>query len=303
MARKAKSPELSESELRRLLMQRRAVDRKRRLETFERTGELLPLNKQPAEPIETDPLANPRVIPKDDLHLKGPPTLRSIWAARLLLLIEVLAVVGLVLIFLAGLNTLNELNNQVAAFFRIEATPSPTPLQPVVLPSGHTPPGEDGSAAPNQAEVPPDLLSQAQAYNAALVLPTSSPEQAQRITISAIDISAPIVQGDDWESLMRGVGQHIGTADPGQNGNLVLSGHNDIYGEVFRHLDRLKTGDEITVHTESRTYTYIVTDRLVVAPSFVEVLQPTENPTLTLISCYPYRIDTQRIIITASLQN
>jgi sortase A len=305
MAHKGKSPELSESELRRLLIQRRSADRARRLKAFMRTGELLPLDHQPAEPINADPLANPRVLPKPDLHLKSSTrSVRSKWASRLLFAIEALAVVGLILVFLAGLNTLDQLNSQVAALFIEEGTPSPTPLlSPVVLPGGHTPPSAAGGAQPNTAEIPEHLLPQVQAYNASLIIPTPGPEQAQRITIPEIDVSAPIVQGDDWESLKRGVGQHIGSPNPGQPGNLVLSGHNDIFGEVFRHLDQLNTGNEITIHTQSRAYTYTVTDTLVVAPNYVDILAPTDNATLTLISCYPYLVDSQRIVIQAALQN
>ena len=54
-------------------------------------------------------------------------------------------------------------------------------------------------------------------------LPTPGPEQANRIQIPAIGIDAPIVQGDGWETLKKGVGQHIGSADPGEKGNVVLS--------------------------------------------------------------------------------
>src|SRR5690606_13792916 len=101
--------------------------------------------------------------------------------------------------------------------------------------------------------------------------------------------------------LKRGVGQHLGSANPGENGNLVLSGHNDIYGEVFRHLDRLQPGDEIVVFSAQNSYTYTITGRLLVAPTFVEVMFPTSNASITLISCYPYMINTQRIIIQGEL--
>ena len=43
----------------------------------------------------------------------------------------------------------------------------------------------------------------------------------------------------------KGAGHHIGSANPGERGNCFISGHNDIYGEIFRHLDEVKMGDEI----------------------------------------------------------
>jgi sortase A len=95
-----------------------------------------------------------------------------------------------------------------------------------------------------------------------------------RIQIPALNIDAPIVQGDGWEQLMKGVGQHIGTANPGEKGNMVLSGHNDEYGEVFRYLDRLKAGDEIIVFTFTSILYYIVEGWDAGAPDQVEVMNP-----------------------------
>ena len=82
---------------------------------------------------------------------------------------------------------------------------------------------------------------------------------------------------------------------------MVLSGHNDVFGEVFRYLDRLKPGDEITVYTQQRAYTYTVSGWELVKPTQVDVMDPTPNATITLISCYPYLIDTERIIVKGQL--
>ena len=120
--------------------------------------------------------------------------------------------------------------------------------------------------------------------------------------ISTINVDAPVVQGDGWEQLRRGVGQHIGTSNPGENGNLVLSAHNDIFGEIFRDLDKLLPGDEINVSTMGQQYTYLVTDTLIVEPTEVSVMNQTKTPTITLISCYPYLIDNKRIVVFGQLQ-
>jgi sortase A len=115
------------------------------------------------------------------------------------------------------------------------------------------------------------------------------------------ELPAPVVQGDGWEQLKKGVAQHIGSSDPGVSGNLVLSAHNDIFGELFRDLDRLQPGDEIVVSTATREYVYRVTGLRIVEPTEVSVMEPTSNATITLISCYPYLIDTQRIVVFAVL--
>ena len=82
----------------------------------------------------------------------------------------------------------------------------------------------------------------------------------------------------------------------------MLSAHNDIFGEIFRDLDKLRPGDLVIVHTNQRGYTYIVVDSKVVQPTAVEVLDPTPQPSVTLISCYPYLVDNMRIVVIARLQ-
>ncbi len=304
MAKKSKSYDLDESELRRLLLEQRRTDRQRRLAAFRRGGDLLAVNAKPAESRQAEPLGALRVHADPDLKLESPRAAKlRAWADRGLLAIEFLAVLGLGFIFVNGLSLLGELNNEVAGAFASGGTASPTPLiGAVVLPSGHTPPNAGEAAQPNEAEIPEHLRPLVQAYTAAIVVPTPGPEQALGIKIEAIGVNAPVVQGDSWEALKRGVGQHIGSADPGENSNLVLTGHNDIYGEVFRYLDQLEPGDEVTVFTAANSYVYVVTETMIVAPTYVQVMDPTLDATLTLISCYPYLIDSQRIVVRAELK-
>jgi sortase A len=180
---------------------------------------------------------------------------------------------------------------------------TPTPLvMAVVLPSGHTPPDAQGNTRPNLEEIPAHLQPMVQSL-ASLPIPTAAPNQAIRIQIPALEVDAPVVQGDGWEQLKKGVGQNIGSANPGQTGNVVLSAHNDVYGELFRFLDKLQPGDQVVLYTQQRQYTYIVDRTAIVEPTAVEVMAPTENPTVTLISCYPYLINKQRIVVFARLQN
>ena len=110
--------------------------------------------------------------------------------------------------------------------------------------------------------------------------------------------------GDGWEQLKQGVGQHIGSSDPGQPGNLVLSAHNDIFGQIFRDLDQLEEGDEIIIYTNVRAYTFVIDQPTqIIEPTFVQVMDPTPNLTITLISCYPYLVDNKRIVVKASLSD
>ena len=138
---------------------------------------------------------------------------------------------------------------------------------------------------------------------ASIPIPPPSASQAVRIQIPALKVDAPVVQGDGWEQLKKGVAQHIGSADPGDQGNVILSAHNDVYGELFRYLDKLRPGDQVILYTQQRQYTYVVDRSQIVKPTQVEVMAATQEPTVTLISCYPYLVDTDRIVVIAKISN
>jgi sortase A len=303
MARRKAPEELSVEELRRLLVEKRRGARKERLEHFRRTGrvvsvapDLSDFNSYQSSPI-VDTAEGSGSAPE-----LAPANPRRKWMDRILLAVEVLAVVGLMAVLLNGLGLLRTLNTEVAAALKPE-TVTPTPLvMAVVLPSGHVPPDAQGNTKPNEAEIPDHLRPMVQSL-ANIPIPTAAPDQGIRIQIPALNVDAPIVQGDGWEQLKKGVGQYIGSADPGRDGNVVLSAHNDVYGELFRYLDRLAPGDQIIISTRQRQYIYVVDRTVLVEPTAVEVMASSGSPTITLISCYPYLVDKQRIVVFARLQN
>ncbi len=283
-----RSEDLSLQEIRFLLVEKRRAYRQVRLEHFQRTGRVNRIDNEP-DLIGTRPTQ----------HHTGT---HHNWSDYVLIGLEFLAVVGIVAIVIGNLSTLQALNREVSTTL-LQPTLAPTPMiSAVVLPDGHTPPDGVGGARPNEAEIPVHLRPVWQSFSN---LPTPIPviEQAIRIQIPAIGVDAPVVQGDSWEQLKRGVAQHIGTPNPGQSGNVVLSGHNDIYGEVFRDLDRLKPGDTIILFTSQRQYTYTITGTQMVEPTAVEVMAPTPDARVTLISCHPYLMDIHRIVVSAVLQS
>ncbi|PKO00126.1 MAG: hypothetical protein CVU42_05140 [Chloroflexi bacterium HGW-Chloroflexi-4] len=302
MPRQRSIEEFTSDELRQLLVEKRRAEREARLESYRKTGRVIQVEAEKPvftdttpyvddEPDEEEPLTNRRQA--RNRRKKG--------MERFLLIIEIVAIVGLVVIIFQAFNVLNLLNEETAGAL---AMPQLTPtalITAVVLPSGHTAPVEGVEVKPNDAEIPEHLRPLMQSY-ADLPIPTPGAQQARQIQIPAIGLSAPVVLGDGWEQLKKGVGQHVGTANPGETGNVVVSAHNDIFGELFKDLDRLKTGDTIILTTQDRSFTYVVTGTQIVEPTRVDLMAPTPEKTLTMISCYPYRIDTQRIVVTAVLQ-
>lgn len=318
--------DLSVEELETLLYLKKQEQRRQRLYRLQKGGRVVDVAGLPPPNPTPPPLPRPQAIPtgslsryalqteqptktKRELFRPGRFSIQWRWISnKFLLFIEIAAVLGFVTILFDQLNTKWELDRELAQVQQAEVaaialpTPTATPVISVVLlPGGHKPPIEGRPPEPGEAgDIPAHLLPAINAY-VPPAIPTPGPEQARRLQIPAINVDKPIVQGDDWEQLKKGVGQHIGTALPGQVGNLVLSAHNDIYGSIFRYLDQLQPGDEIVISTERQSYTYIVREIQIVEPDDVWVLAATDQASVTLISCYPYLVDNKRIIIFGDL--
>lgn len=272
-------------------------EREARLEEFRKTGRLTP---DQADFVEADEPEKGSAAPSENNG--GRRTRKKL--DLILLVVEILAVLALIFLVLLGIRIVRNMDQRATLdLLQSTLTASRTEMalpEAVVLPGGHVKP-EVGESTFNEAEIPEALRGQMQVF-ALQPTPTESPQQAVRIQIPALELDAPIVMGDGWEELKQGVGQHIGSGLPGQAGNLVLSAHNDIYGELFRKLDKLKKGDEILILTQDSTFTYVVTGTKIVVPTEVDVLAPTAEATITLISCYPYLVDTRRIVVQGLLK-
>jgi sortase A len=231
---------------------------------------------------------------------------------RLLLAVEVAAVVGIVVIGYSLFSAIRDLERETASAQALSEeqrrlgipTIAPTPslrMEDYVIPGGHII-GVDGSVRFNYEEVPPHLLPlvQTQLIQPVVSRPTTTTDTALTLIIPKLNLNQSIVQGVDMEALKQGVGQLPNNVNPGNDtGNVVLGAHNDVYGEIFRHLDQLAAGDEFQIATRTTVYTYVVTEVSIVEPTDVWVLENREGPTATLFSCYPYRVDTQRIVVMA----
>jgi len=298
---KNKDPrDLSVNELRRLLIEKRRSGRHERIERYRETGRIVRLISDEEETSWDDirttaPDGEGPQDPVDESRKRGKRVVDGF-----LLTVEILAVLGLIFVLFNGLDILQELNREVALALE-QPTLTPTPLiREVVLPSGHTPPNSPGGSRPNIEEIPEHLQPVVQSYGE-IPIPTQGPQHAIRLQIPKINQDVPVVEGDGWEQLKKGVGHHINSANPGESGNVVLSAHNDIHGEIFRNLDQLEVGDLVILFSERQSYTYVVEDVLIVEPTQVEFLESTSESKATLISCYPYLVDNKRIVVIANL--
>ncbi len=118
-----------------------------------------------------------------------------------------------------------------------------------------------------------------------------------------------VVEGTSVADLKRGPGRIVESDQPGELGNLVISGHRTTYGAPFADLDQLEPGDAVVVETRDAWFTYAVTGTRIVLPTAVEVTlpvpgQPGVEPTesiLTLTTCHPRYSARQRMVVHATL--
>ncbi len=112
----------------------------------------------------------------------------------------------------------------------------------------------------------------------------------------------------EWQVASYAAGHHKTSARPGENGNIVVTGHNDFEGEVFRTLEFAEHGQEVIIETEEGEQKYVIEEihmRREIGASLEERLEtgrfmadmPEER--LTLITCWPYGINDHRIVVVA----
>jgi len=121
------------------------------------------------------------------------------------------------------------------------------------------------------------------------------------ITIPRLGVRAPVydrgtLAGEAQPEIAPGF-----SAPLGSRGNYVIYGHDDIQGNIFQSLPTMRVGDLVYIRRGQTRFVYRVTGGGIVDPSDVAVMGPTTTPTLTMISCTPLYVDSQRIVVRAAL--
>jgi LPXTG-site transpeptidase (sortase) family protein len=142
-----------------------------------------------------------------------------------------------------------------------------------------------------------------------------------KLIIPKIQLEAPIeavtfksveLDGKTYEQWFapdsQTVGWHETSAQLGVQGNTILNGHHNIFGEVFRDLSKLEVGDRIMIQSGERVFDYIVGTKLIVPERYQTIetrlenarwIQPSNDERITLVTCWPYESNTHRVIVVA----
>lgn len=200
------------------------------------------------------------------------------------------------------------------------AVPTATPVPPTPAPTAPPAPAQGqgtialqppapivpiapGAPASAQSQVIPPLQLKSRPY-------TNTSQPPDRLQIPSIDLDAkvvPITTKIDqrgslvWETAAFAVGYHRGSGLPGENGNVVLSGHisSPNEGAVFNKLPKVQSGDGIIVSTPDRQFLYVVVETMTVTPDAVEVLDSTDQAVVTMITCVPDGVYSHRLVVRA----
>jgi sortase A len=123
------------------------------------------------------------------------------------------------------------------------------------------------------------------------------------LRIPNLKLAVPVYEGTNELNLNRGAGRIEGTAAIGASGNLGLAAHRDGF---FRPLKDIHVGDPLYLDTIDRTLIYRVSSIRIVTPGDVDVLAPTDKPSVTLVTCYPFYFvgsAPKRFIVQAQLES
>jgi sortase A len=139
------------------------------------------------------------------------------------------------------------------------------------------------------------------AYEESLPAPLGTPDGVLRIR--SVELKAPIFDGTSDLVMNRGLGRIEGTAHLDGYGNVGIAGHRD---GLLRALKDVEVGDTIELVTRRGARAYRITELTIVDPTDVSVLDPTEQPSITLVTCYPFYFlghAPQRFIVRGVLEN
>ena len=189
---------------------------------------------------------------------------------------------------------------------RLEPTALPAPDAPLQL---FEVVAADAVLSPRDPPLPPPATSRTE-FTPAVGLKLEAADAADRraaalagrpgvpveLVIPSINVDtevkpAGLIENKDgqleWETLPFVAANYAMLGPVGAPGNAVVAGHvvTLSMGNVFRNLYQVELGQPIEAYTADSHFTYVVSEIKLVPPDAVEVLEPTEDARLTVITC------------------
>jgi sortase A len=126
-------------------------------------------------------------------------------------------------------------------------------------------------------------------------------EAIGRIRIPRMGVNMVLVNGTDHDTLKKGPGRDARTFMPGENRLVYIAGHRTTYLAPFSHIDRLRSGDRVTIELPYGTFIYAVTRHRIVKATDLSVLRSPKHEVVELQACHPRFFASHRYIAYAKL--
>jgi sortase A len=139
---------------------------------------------------------------------------------------------------------------------------------------------QSAPSSPDQTLWSPERI---EGYQASLTAVPEAPVAILRVP--DLELEVPVYATASELHLNRGAGLIAGMGLPDKGGNIGIAGHRDGF---FRVLKDIQPGQRIEVETRSRTHRFRVVSTEVVDPADLRVLADTQDPTVTLVTCFPF---------------
>lgn len=120
-----------------------------------------------------------------------------------------------------------------------------------------------------------------------------------RLRVPRLGLSIVVINGTDASDLRRGPGRHTETFMPGEGELVYIAGHRTTYGAPFSDIDRIETGDTISVDLPYGSVEYRVTGQRIVDDNDLSVLESRDREELVLQACHPRFFASQRYLVYA----
>ena len=122
-----------------------------------------------------------------------------------------------------------------------------------------------------------------------------------RLRVPRMGVNMLLVNGTDHDSLTKGPGRDERTFMPGENRLVYIAGHRTTYLAPFSHIDRLQSGDRVTIEVPYGTFIYAVTRHRIVKSTDLSVLRSPRYELVELQACHPRFFASHRYIAYARL--
>jgi sortase A len=121
------------------------------------------------------------------------------------------------------------------------------------------------------------------------------------LIIPRLALEKVVIEGTTATATTAGPGHFAASSLPGRPGNSVIIGRRTSFGGPFRNLSRLSKGDDIVVTTGVGEFTYEVTKLVTVPEGSEDIIGPSTDNTLTLVTAEPAYTVSGRLAVVAKL--